>query len=229
MALDLRPRHSALLLLAALLHPSAAIIVDFWALDNFSMDCPSDGHSCDYTFDITEGLDDPTTHIDGKNRTTCAFTVDSLGAPATLTNFTDCACEGTDAYRVNGGWDPLGFVTLCVSRADEDAWAFFGYDSWQVVNANASWRNTRPAYRMFTFNETDEPRLEDEDALEIRMEETRPSQVLDERTGPVAGNVVGRRAGGRRRALEHNFLWTIDDLRHGTCVFRVQLGCRGMA
>lgn len=154
-------RLSILLALAALLvgtRASSSIIVGDWALENFSMACPGDGHSCDYSFLIIEGIGGPDDQ-DGQNSTECAFTVNSQGVPATLLNFTSQPCDGSDAYRVNGGWDPLGFITLCVSHASEDAWAFFGYESWQVVNTNATYKNVRPAYKMFTFNLTDEAQI----------------------------------------------------------------------
>lgn len=81
---------------------------------------------------------------------------DFQGMPAHLVNYTAQQCDGSDVYKINGGWDPLGFITLCVSHASEDVWAFFGYENRQVVNTNATWMNIRPAYKMFTFNKTDE-------------------------------------------------------------------------
>lgn len=162
MAFDLRL--SILLVWTALLtgmQASPSLIVGEWALENFSMACPGDGHSCEYSFQIIEGVG-PGDEPDGQNSTGCAFTIESLGVPATLLNFTSQPCDGSDAYRVNGGWDPLGFITLCVSHASEDAWAFFGYESWQVVNTNATWKNRRPAYKMFTFNGTDEVQVSGE-------------------------------------------------------------------
>lgn len=45
--------------------------------------------------------------------------------------------------------------SLCVSHASEDVWAFFGYRYAQIYNKNATWMNLQPAYKMFTFNATD--------------------------------------------------------------------------
>lgn len=47
-----------------------ATIVGQWALDNFSMNCPSDGHSCDYEFQVVEGVD-----TYNSTTTTCKFSI----------------------------------------------------------------------------------------------------------------------------------------------------------
>lgn len=58
---------------------------------------------------------------------------------------------------LNGGWDPHGFVTPCISRENENTRAFFGYHDYHIVNANATWMKAGPAYDMQTFKSTDRP------------------------------------------------------------------------
>lgn len=140
----------ALLLAATGALASPALIVGQWALDWFSVQCTSDGTYCDYRLQVTEDVFGAR-----PNTTLCAFTVGSYhGIPAQSVNFTDMACDDADFYRINASWDEEGFITLCVSHADEDEWAFFGYQAFQVIDTNATWMNVRPAYKMFTFNRT---------------------------------------------------------------------------
>lgn len=178
-------------------------IVGTWALDNFSMSCPIDGHSCNYTFQVIEG-------VDRSNETTtgCTFTVRTQTVAANVLNFTSQPCDGDDAYRVNASWDPLGFITLCVSRAAEDTWAFFGYGSGDVLNANASWRNVRPAYEMFTFNATDEP---------ARRARRGPQAVGGGGTGTARGKGPAARPGGfgTPSARGGDVHWAVENLVHG--------------
>lgn len=96
--------------------------------------------------------------MEGRNTTECMFTVKAqVGVPAFRVDMTAQPCDGTDQYMINGGWDPHRFITLCVSRASEEAWAFFGYNDHQIINANATWLNAQPAYEIGTFNATDRP------------------------------------------------------------------------
>lgn len=210
MALNLRLTNLlALAVLAIGTQASSKVVVGEWALENFSMTCPGDGHSCDYSFQIIEGVDE-----DDLNSTECAFTIDSQGVPATLLNFTTQPCDGSDAYRVNGGWDPLGFITLCVSHASEDAWAFFGYESWQVVNTNATWKNVRPAYKMLTFNRTDER------VSRARRGARAPGggpQVVEQPEASYRLPGRPRTRGGEQRSVNDEFVWTVEELKHGMC------------
>lgn len=201
---------------------ASATIVGDWALENFSMNCPSDGHSCDYEFQVIEGVD-----TYNSTTTACKFSVYSQvnlqqgrnfllvillscfqGVPAHLVNYTAQQCDGSDVYRINGGWDPLGFITLCISHASEDVWAFFGYENWQVVNTNATWMNIRPAYKMFTFNKTDEavsrgtravPTLEQKPAVTMSQGRVSRPHSDDRRDSPDSKNVE---------------YWTVENLQH---------------
>lgn len=58
---------------------------------------------------------------------------------------------------LNGAWDPHEFVTFCISRENENTRAFFGYQDYHIVNANATWMKAGPAYDMQTSNSTDRP------------------------------------------------------------------------
>lgn len=178
-------------------------IVGTWALDNFSTDCPIDGHSCTYDFQIIEGLDRNEERI-----TECTFTIHSQGVPANVYNFTSQPCDGSDIYQVNAGWDPLGFITLCVSRSNEDTWAFFGYESEDVLNANASWLNVRPAYEMLTFNATDEPAW----SAKRETHTVGGGRKTTTRTNSLSGRP--KKHGGLS-ARNSGLHWTVEDLLYG--------------
>lgn len=202
--------------LAGGVHASSELVVGQWALANFSMSCPADGHSCAYRFQIVEGVDGT-----GGTTTECGFTIDSQGVPATLLNFTTQPCDGSDAYRVNGGWDPLGFITLCVSHASEDTWAFFGYESWQVVNSVAVWMNVQPAYKMFTFNGTDEravggraeARRKGLPAVDSGEMGTGREKMHERIPDSPPRQSLSRRGSDN----DYNLTWTIEEFQQGMC------------
>lgn len=202
--------------LAGGVYASSELILGQWALANFTMSCPADGHSCAYRFQIVEGVDGT-----GGPTTECRFTIDSQGVPATLLNFTTQSCDGSDAYRVNGGWDPLGFITLCVSHASEDTWAFFGYESWQVVNAIAAWMNVRPAYKMFTFNETDERAVGERAEARGRQELIVGSRAMgterERRRERVPDSPRSQSLSRQVSDNDYNLTWTIEEFQRGTC------------
>ncbi|KAL1870853.1 hypothetical protein Daus18300_004941 [Diaporthe australafricana] len=146
-------RLRTLLALAIFSLNASAYYLGQWGLRNFAITCPDDD-VCTYNFRIIRGIDTP----DQFHRyTDCNFTVERYyDFPASQVNMTNHPCNGTDdrdEFRVSGMWDPHGSITFCITHS----WAYFGYETWQILNTNASWMSVSPCYQIGTFNHTDRP------------------------------------------------------------------------
>ncbi|KAK3326469.1 hypothetical protein B0H66DRAFT_600589 [Apodospora peruviana] len=97
-------------------------IVGHWSLSEFHRECSQDDNICKYEFNIDEN----NTGADGY---ACAFSVKGADdRPAGETDFHDKPCEQmSDRFRVNGGWDGRGFMTIVVTDVSLNALAFYGY------------------------------------------------------------------------------------------------------
>lgn len=117
-----------------------------WTLHNFQLFCDPEGATCVYTFAISQ--DTGSTAGDQ-----CLFTVDGKdGKLANQTDFQALNCLGNGQYKINGGWSQEGFVTIVVTDTDEDLYAFFAYSSDTIKEGMTVNEQTRPAYRVGTFD-----------------------------------------------------------------------------
>lgn len=127
-------------------------------MENFAIACAPNDDSCAYNFRIIRGVDTPDQFY---RHTDCNFTIDRyLDFPASQVNMTNHPCNGSDdqnEFKVSGMWDPHGSITFCITHEVSDSWAYFGYETWQILNANASWMVVSPCYQIGTFNNSDRP------------------------------------------------------------------------
>lgn len=124
-----------------------------WTLSDFSRYCYSDT-SCAYHFLLGE---DNLNGVNPNARFPCDFTVPSEdGKPANETDFENVPCQqGPPWYRVNGGWNPDGYVVIVVTNTVENAYAFFGYNDVDLEGGTPVGWQTQPAFEVGTFVDND--------------------------------------------------------------------------
>lgn len=124
-------------------------------LENVAITCPNDD-SCTYNFRITRGIGTPDQFY---RHTNCNFTIKRLlEQPASHVNLTEQLCNGSfDQFKISGQWYYRGFITFRVTHKVSDGWAFFDYETSQVLNSNASRMSVSDCYQIDIFNDTDRP------------------------------------------------------------------------
>ncbi len=143
-------------LLTGSLMPSLAIAGDThsldsigsWTLYNFARFCQNDGSTCLYTFGIEE---DPDSCVFSP----CVFTVDAKdGKPANQTDFQEIDCLNMEwfKYKINGGWDPSGYMTLVVTNTGRQANAYFSFNDGDTEKGKVVASQSRPAYHVGSFS-----------------------------------------------------------------------------
>ena len=119
-------------------------IVGQWSLISFYRQC--EGAECAYSFNIQEEPEQPSSP--------CRFTVSGAaqGRPGSQADFQNavCATDLQSPYKVNGGWDPSGFITIVVTNTEKNAYAFFGYRDTELQQGQVETK-TSAAYRVGTF------------------------------------------------------------------------------
>ncbi len=124
------------------------VIEGSMTLHNYARYCQNDGSSCLYTFGIEE---DP----DICQFSPCVFTVNSRdGKPANQTDFQSAECKNMKfAYRVNGGWDSSGYMTIVITNANLHTSTYVSYRDDEARNGDMVSSRTQPSYQLDTFPE----------------------------------------------------------------------------
>ena len=122
--------------------------VGSWTVRNFARFCQNDGSMCMYTFGIEE---DPDSCVFSP----CVFTVEAAeGKPANQSDFQQVECPNMEwfTYKVNGGWDPRGYMTIVVTNTDRQADAYFSFQDEDIEKGQVVASMSSPAYHVGTFS-----------------------------------------------------------------------------
>ena len=128
--------------------PEQKTSIGSWTVRNFARLCQNDGSVCMYTFGIEE---DPDSCIFSP----CVFTVAAAdGKPANQSDFQQVECPNMEwfTYKVNGGWDPRGYMTIVVTNTDRQADAYFSFQDQDIEKAQVVASLSSPAYHVGTFS-----------------------------------------------------------------------------
>jgi len=120
-----------------------------WTVSDFNRICSDDGVQCNYSFKFDE-------HSGQGDATYCAFPVSGLGGsiPGSQKPFQAVACHQDDIedrFRINGGWDSNGFLTIVVSDLDKNAHAFFGFLERELSSPDPIEDKNSPALNIGTY------------------------------------------------------------------------------